>query len=247
VSVAVITGVGRTAAISVEVTRRLLADGFDVLITTHPAADGEPWSEVVEAIGAPPGRLDAVEADLARPDAPRMLLERAVERFGGVDAVVAAHSHSINRTLEEVTAEELDRAWAVNARASVLFVQALAALHDDARGGGRAVLFTSGQHLGPMAREVSYAISKGAIHQMTRTLADAVADRAITVNTINPGPVDTGWPDEELKARIAPWFPAGRWGKPSDIAPVVGWLLSAESAWLTGQVLDVEGGFRREP
>jgi 3-oxoacyl-[acyl-carrier protein] reductase len=247
VSVAVVTGVGRTSAIAFEVARRLLGDGWDLLISTHPQADGEPWSEVIEAIGAPPGRLEAVEADLERPDAPRMLLERAVELFRGVDAVVAAHSRPSNVALAELTADELDRTWATNARASVLLVQALAALHDDARGGGRAVLFTSGQHIGPMAGEIPYAISKGAIHQMTKTLADAVADRAITVNTINPGPVDTGWPDAELKTRITPAFPAGRWGEPADIAPVVGWLLSRESAWLTGQVLDVEGGFRRSP
>jgi NAD(P)-dependent dehydrogenase (short-subunit alcohol dehydrogenase family) len=246
-SVAVVTGVGRTSAIAFAVTRRLLGDGFDVVISAHPEADPDGWSEVVDALQAPRGRLEAVEADLERPDAPRRLLERAVERFGGVDAVVAAHARSSNYTLDELTADELDRTWAINARASVLLVQALAALHDDARGGGRAVLFTSGQHIGPMAGEIPYAISKGAIHQMTKTLADAVADRRITVNTINPGPVDTGWPDAELKERLTPAFPAGRWGLSTDIAPVVGWLLSPESAWMTGHVLDVEGGFRRGP
>jgi 3-oxoacyl-[acyl-carrier protein] reductase len=247
VSVAVVTGVGRTSAIAFEVTRRLIADGWDVVASSHPEADDGPWRQVIEAVDAPPGRLEAVPADLERPDAPRALLERAVERFGGIDAVVASHSRSSNVALDDLTAEELDRTWAINARASVLLVQALAGLHDDERGGGRAVLFTSGQHIGPMAGEIPYAISKGAIHQMTKTLADAVADRGITVNTINPGPVDTGWPDAELVSRLSPAFPAGRWGEPGDIAPVVGWLLSRESAWLTGQVLDVEGGFRRDP
>jgi 3-oxoacyl-[acyl-carrier protein] reductase len=217
-----------------------------VVVSTHPAYDeAQDWgpTAVMEALGAPREDLVLVEADLEQPDAPRAVIDRAAERVGRVDAVVAAHSRSSDHRLEELTAEELDRTWAINARASVLLVQAFAARHEG--GPGRVVLFTSGQHIGPMASEIPYAISKGAIHQMTRTLADAVADRGITVNAINPGPVDTGWPSPELKQRLAGLFPAGRWGEPTDIAPVVAWLLSPESAWMTGEVLNVEGGFRR--
>jgi len=106
------------------------------------------------------------------------------------------------------------------------------------------VLFTSGQHLAPMPDELAYAISKGAVHQMVASLAAALAGRGITVNAVNPGPVDTGWPDEELRDRLREQFPAGRWGRPRDIAPVVAWLASAQSAWVTGQVLNADGGFR---
>ena len=127
----------------------------------------------------------------------------------------------------------------------MLLAQALAADRDPAAPGGRVVLFTSGQHTQGMPDELPYAVSKGAIHGMTRTLAAALAPRAITVNTINPGPVDTGWPDDELRERLRPAFPAGRWGRPEDIAPVVAFLCSDDAAWVTGNVLDAEGGFGR--
>lgn len=96
-----------------------------------------------------------------------------------------------------------------------------------------------------MAGERPYAIAKGAVHQMTRSLADALADRRITVNAVNPGPVDTGWPSAELRDELRRAFPAGRWSRPEDVAPVVAWLSSSESAQITGQVIDAEGGFRR--
>jgi 3-oxoacyl-[acyl-carrier protein] reductase len=99
--------------------------------------------------------------------------------------------------------------------------------------------------VGPMAGGLPYAVSKGAVHQMTLSLADALADRAITVNAINPGPVDTGWPSEVLRERLRNAFPRGRWGTPADIAAIVSWLAGADSAWITGQVINAEGGFRR--
>jgi 3-oxoacyl-[acyl-carrier protein] reductase len=251
--VAVVAGVSRQAGIGFAIARRLLADGLSVLLhswTAHDAA--QPWGAepggtdaVLEALGGPGPRLAHVEADLADPLAPEHVVAAAVSAFGGVDVLVANHARSSAQTLETVTAEELDTSWAVNARAVILLVQAFAARHDDARGPGRVVLFTSGQHLGPMADELAYAVSKGAVHQMTCSLADALADRGITVNAVNPGPVDTGWPSPELRERLRPAFPAGRWGRPEDIAAVVRWLVSDESGWVTGQVIDAEGGFRR--
>jgi 3-oxoacyl-[acyl-carrier protein] reductase len=242
--VALVTGVSRRVGIGAAIATRLLADGASVLATGWSPHDAEmPWgADAYDAPASP--RFRAVEADLEDPATPRRLVDGAIERFGRIDVVVANHARSASQSLAEVTPAELDRCWAINARASVLLAQALGASRPPGAG-GRLVLFTSGQHRGPMAGELPYAISKGAIHQMTASLADALADRGVTVNCVNPGPVDTGWARGALHGEIAARFPAGRWARPEDVARLVAWLASDESAWITGQVIDSEGGFRR--
>jgi 3-oxoacyl-[acyl-carrier protein] reductase len=211
-----------------------------------------PWGAdpggVEALLGALPGDAETlhwVPEDLEDPDAADRLVSLAHERFGGLDAVVANHARSSVQGLFDCSVAELDRCWAVNARASLLLARALAQRRDAARSGGRVVLFTSAQHLSPMAPEIPYAVTKGAIQQMTATLADALADRTITVNCVNPGPVDTGYAKGDSHRRIAGLFPAGRWGQPEDVARLVAWLVSDEAAWITGQVINSEGGFRR--
>ncbi len=244
--IVVVTGVSRREGIGFAMARRFLRDGAKVLIHSFSPDDAERSrgagpggvDAVIAELGGLSDRLEHVEADLGEPDAPRRVIESAMSAFGAVDALVVNHAHGSEQSLQTVTADELDRAWAVNARAAVLLTQAFAASHDDARPNGRVVLFTSGQHLGPMPDELPYAISKGAVHQMTSSLADALADRAITVNAVNPGPVDTGWASAELRERLRLAFPAGRWVRPEDIAAIVTWLVSEDSAWVTGQVID---------
>ncbi|MEU6041375.1 SDR family oxidoreductase [Actinomadura sp. NPDC047616] len=251
--VAIVTGVSRRQGIGFAVARDLLAAGARVLAHSWAPADAEqPWGAdpagidgVLSELGGTGPHLAHLAADLADPAAPARVVAHAVDTFGAVDVLVVNHARSSYQTLAEVTADELDLSWAVNTRAGVLLTQAFAAAHDDARPGGRVVLFTSGQHLAPMSGELPYAISKGAIHQMTLSLSDALADRGITVNAVNPGPVDTGWADEELTRRVGRALPAGRWGRPEDVARLVRWLVSDDAAWITGQVINSEGGFRR--
>ena len=153
------------------------------------------------------------------------------------------HARSGDGRLADLSAGEIDAFLAENVRAALLLVREFAARHDDSRPGGRVVLMTSGQHLAPMGSEVAYAVSKGALQQATLTLADELADRGITVNTVNPGPTDTGWGLADLDP--AQRMPFGRWGRPDDAARLVAWLCSDDASWITGQTINSEGGFRR--
>jgi len=243
---ALVTGVSRRAGIGYSIARRLLEAGAAVFVqgwTEHDAA--QQW-------GAEPGGTEAVahelavpfaEVDFADPAAPERLVAAAADALGPLDVLVVNHARSGRGRLEELTAAEIDAFLHENVRAALLLVREFAARHDDSRPGGRVVLMTSGQHIAPMAREVAYAVSKGALQQATLTLADELADRGITVNTVNPGPTDTGWglADQDPSPRM----PLGRWGEPDDAARLIAWLCSDDARWITGQTIDSEGGFRR--
>ena len=242
-----VTGVSRRAGIGFAVARRLLARGDRVVVHSWaPHDDEQPWGgddpgAVLAELGGPP----SLEADLSAADAAGELVARARDAVGPLTGLVVNHARSSGGRLAEVTAAELDLSFAVNARAAVLLTQAFAAQYRPDAGPGSVVLFTSGQHRGPMADEVAYALSKGAVQQITATLADELVERGIRVNCLNPGPTDTGWAPEGLAERLAGALPRGRWGSPDEAAAVVAWLTGPDAASVTGQTIDAEGGFRR--
>jgi len=186
-----------------------------------------------------------MELDLALPEAPAQLIDAATEALGHLDILVCNHARSGgDGPLGALDAKMLDAHWAVNTRATILLTQAFAAQHDG-RPGGRVIFMTSGQDLGPMTGEVAYAASKGALASITRTLADQLADQRITLNTVNPGPVNTGYAPPEVYEAVLRQFPQHRWGVPDDPARLIAWLVTDEASWITGQVINSEGGFRR--
>jgi 3-oxoacyl-[acyl-carrier protein] reductase len=248
--VALVTGVSRRIGIGYGVARRLAADGADLMVSSWAPHDEEmPWGgdpdgpDVLAAeLRATHRRVEHLAADLADPTAPTAIVDAARGALGHVDVLVANHARSSIQDLRSLTAEEIDHTLAANVRGTLLLVQAWAAQHDG-RPGGRVVLFTSGQHRGPMPDELPYVASKGALHQLTASLAAALGDRGITVNCINPGPTDTGYADDAVRAEVARRMPFGRWGTPDDVARLVAWLVSDEGAWVTGAVIDSDGGW----
>jgi len=241
---AVVTGVSRRNGIGFAVARRLLAAGNGVLIHSWAAEDESPdpggIESVLDELREAGGPVAHLAADFADPESPATVMNAAREALNHVDVLVVNHTLSRLGTLEELTAYDLDEHLHVNVRASLLLVKEFAD-HHDGRPGGRVVLLTSGQHLAPLKTEIAYAASKGALQQVTTTLSDELIDKGITVNTVNPGPTDTGWAADLSPSR----FPLGRWGKPDDAARLIAWLCSEDAEWVTGQVINSEGGFRR--
>ncbi len=254
---ALITGVSRRAGIGYAIARRMAAMGAGLFLHHYEPHDrAQPWGadpggpqSVVDGVSAaradPAAPVHHAAVDLVAPDAPERLLATAADALGHVDILVCNHALSgSDGRIGTLNAAMLDAHWAVNARSTILLAQAFAARHDG-RPGGRIVVMTSGQDLGPMPGEVAYAASKGALASITRTLADHLADRAITVNAVNPGPVDTGYAPPDAHEAVRSHFPSGRWGEPDDPARLIAWLATDGAAWITGQTINSEGGFRR--
>ena len=254
---AVVTGVSRRTGIGYAVARRLAALGASLFLHHYRPHDrGQPWGEdpgglaaviggVRGALADPAASVRDTEVDLALPAAPAALISAAAAACGHLDILVCNHARSGgDGPLGALDAGLLDAHWAVNTRSSILLAQAFAAQHDG-RPGGRVIFMTSGQDLGPMAGEVAYAASKGALASITRTLADQLADQSIALNAVNPGPVDTGYASPEAHEAVRRHSPQRRWGVPDDPARLIAWLVTDEAAWITGQVISTEGGFRR--
>lgn len=244
--VALVTGVSRSIGIAIEVARRLHDLGATVHATGWAPHDAEmPWGEDPLT----DQRFPVGQHDLEDPNVPAALVDEVVETHGRLDVLIAVHARSSDMTFARVDATELDRCWAANVRSIVLLAQRFAERHEAAPADrpptGRMIWFTSGQHLAPMDGEIAYAVSKGALHQMTRSIDHALAPSRIIANCINPGPVDTGYATGPTHEAVAARFPDGRWGRPDDVANLVAFLASDEGAWIRGQVISSEGGFDR--
>lgn len=242
-TVVLVTGVSRPDSIGAAVAHRLHQLGATVEASGWPPHDDEmPWGSATVS-GWP---FPVERHDLEHVDAPRALVDGVVDRHGRLDVVVAAHARSSPKPFDQVDVAELDRCWAANVRSIVLLAQRFAFHHASTDAStGRMIWFTSGQHLAPMDGEFAYALSKGALHQMTGSLAHALARAGIVANCINPGPVDTGWADAATNEVVARQFPDRRWTSPAETAELVRFLVSTDGAVLRGQVIDAESGFDR--
>ncbi|MFE4612710.1 SDR family oxidoreductase [Streptomyces niveus] len=259
---ALVTGASRRSGIGYAVARRLAAYGASVYLHHHVPHDRtQPWGAdpdgpdgvaagVREALGYPGATVRHGPGDLSDPEGPAKVFRAAREALGGVvDILVANHARSgSDGTLWDIDADMLDAHWATNTRSVIQLIQEYAkarvAHPVRIRHGSRIVMMTSGQNLrGGMPEEIAYSLSKGALASATHTLAASLGHAGITVNTVNPGPVDTDYLTGEAYDNIAGMFPSGRWGMPDDPARLIAWLATDEAAWITGQVINSEGGF----
>lgn len=259
--VALVTGVSRRQGIGYAVARRLATMGASVFVHHfQPHDSAQRWgADDIEAVLAgvrtclvEGASVADVSADMALETSPESLIQAASQAFGHLDILVCNHARSGgDGDLAALDAALIDEHWRVNTQSTLLLTRHFAAQHDG-RPGGRVVWMTSGQQLGLMRGEVAYAASKAALAGVTATVADELVEQQILLNAVNPGPVNTGYlnadtadRDEALRQWVLDAFPMGRFGAPDDPARLIGWLVSDEGAWMVGQVLNSEGGFRR--
>jgi len=248
---ALVTGASRSVGIGAAICRSFAKAGADVAFTHWTAYDtgmygsaaSEPADLLADLILQGVNAV-GIEFDLSSPSAGVDLFDLVEAELGPVDILVNNAAFSTHDSWQTLSAETVDAHYQVNARATALLTVEFARRFK-AASGGRVINFSSGQHLGPMPDELSYAMSKGAIIAFSTSVSPELARKGITVNVVNPGPTDTGWMTPELVLDLASKLPMGRVGVPEDIAKLVTWLASEDAGWITGQVIDSEGGFTR--
>jgi len=242
--VALVTGVSRRAGIGAAIAKELVGAGAAVFITYFREYDqrqkwgiepGEP-EFILRGLGTQGGGM---EVDLGDPSAVAGLFDQAISHFGRVDMLVNNAAHWESGGILEVSAPQLDRHYAVNLRAAVLLCSEFVRRRSSGRG-GRIVNITSGQLQGPMPGELAYAVTKAGLDALTLSLAAELMELGVTVNAIDPGPTDTGWISDELKASLAAAAPAGRIATPREVAVVVRRLLADTAARVTGRVIRLQ-------
>jgi 3-oxoacyl-[acyl-carrier protein] reductase len=236
--VAFVTGGSR--GIGAAIAKRLAADGASVAITYSKDADAA--SAVVKAIQSSGGKAIAIQANASDAEAVNGAVAKTVSTFGGLDVLVNNAGTAIPKRFEETTLEELDRVIDINLRGTFIATQA-ALKH--MKNGGRIIMIGScvGERLMTPGL-VPYAATKGAIKMFTQGLSREVGSRGITVNNVQPGPIDT-----DLNPAAGEWAvpqkaatALGRYGSVDEVAALVAFVAGPESGYITGANLTVDGG-----
>jgi len=200
--------------------------------------------EVIRAIRERGGQVEVWEANLADPATIPQLFDRAEGAFGHVNVLVnnAAHCDITSDTIFSTSAGSIDQHFAVNTRAVVLMIAEFVRRYQKRGGTWGRIVNLSTDAAKTFAGQISYGASKAATEAFTRSIAIEVGPLGITVNTVAPGPVQTGYIMPEFEERLLPGIPLRRIGQPEDIADVIVFLASDQARWLTGQVIKVSGG-----
>ena len=236
--VAIVTGGSR--GIGAAITKRLAADGASVAFTYTKGVDAA--ASVVKEIERSGGKAIAIQADAADADAVKAAVEKAVATFGQLDVLVNSAGTAIPKPFEETTLEEMDRVIDINIRG--VFIATQAALKH-MKSGGRIIMIGSavGERVAAPGL-VPYAGTKGAVKMFTQALAREIGSRGITVNNVQPGPIDT-----ELNPATGDWAvpqkaatALNRYGRVDEIAAMVAFVAGPEASYVTGANLTVDGG-----
>jgi 3-oxoacyl-[acyl-carrier protein] reductase len=211
--------------------------------TLHVVNGRTAANELVSDIQEQGGRAIAIEGDLSDPTTISATFDRVEEAYGRVDLLVnnAAHCEDPD-TVFTTSAGSIDRTFAVNTRAPVLMIAVFLRRYKKRGGNWGRIINLSTDAAQTFTGQIAYGASKAATEAFTRSVAIEVGPLGITVNTVAPGPVQTGWMTPEREEAERQVIPLGRVGQPEDIANVIVFVASDQAHWLTGQVIKVSGG-----
>ena len=237
--VALVTGGSR--GIGAAIAKRLAADGAAVAITY--ASGQEKAAEVVRSIESAGGRALAIRADNMDAGAVRSAVAETVQTLGRLDVLVNNAGIAVIAPLDQFTLEDFDRSVAVNIRAA--FVAAQEAARHMADGGRIINIGSVNADRMPFAGGSVYAMTKAAIAGLTRGLARDLGPRGITVNNVQPGPVETDMnpADGPFAETLKGFMALKRYAKGNEIAAMVAYLAGPEAGFVTGASLTIDGGF----
>jgi len=236
--IALITGGSR--GIGAAIAKRLATDGADVAITYTKGADAA--ASVVKEIERAGRKAIAIQADAADAEAVKAAVDKTVATLGRLDVLVNNAGTAIPKKFEETTLEEMDRMIDINIRGAFVATQAALKHMKD---GGRIIMIGScvGERMMTPGL-VPYSATKGAVKMFSQGLSREVGNRGITVNNIQPGPIDT-----ELNPADGEWAvpqkaatALNRYGSVDDVAALVAFVAGPESSYITGANLTVDGG-----
>ncbi|HTJ64044.1 MAG TPA: SDR family oxidoreductase [Alphaproteobacteria bacterium] len=236
---ALVTGGGK--GIGAGIARRLAAEGVSVAITY--SASGGKARDLVSEIQANGGAAMAIQADAADADAVIAAIAQTIVAFGKLDILVNNAGMGVSALIDEMPLEDYDRCFAVNVRAMFVAIKE-AARHMGQ--GGRIINIGSvnGDRI-PFQYGAIYAATKAAVGGLTRGAARDLGNRGITVNVVQPGPIDTDMnpADGPYAASGLVASAVGHYGQPQDIAAMVAFLASSEAGYITGASFNVDGGY----
>ncbi len=237
--VALVTGASR--GIGATIAKRLAKEGAAVAITY--SSSPEKAEEVVQEIKAAGGKAIAIKADATNADAARNSVAETVKQFGRVDILVNNAGVLATGLIDDFAEADFDRSVAVNIKA--LFVTTQEAVKHMGRGGRVINIGSVNSNLIPFAGGAVYAMTKSAVDGLTRGLARDLGPRGITVNNVQPGPVDTDMNPENgpIAPLVMPLLAVERYGKQEEIASFVAYLAGPETGYITGAGLRIDGGF----
>lgn len=244
---ALITGVGRRRGIGAAIARALAEDGFDLALSYSEEYDhrvhGErsDVAELAEELRDLGHRAELLPGDLADPAVPARVVSTAAQSLGDLGALVMCHCESVDSTILGTTVASFDRHYAVNVRATWLLLKSFAEQVEPGPDtpGGVVIALTSDHTAG----NLPYGATKAAMDRLVLAGTHELADRGIRTNVVNPGPIDTGWMTDEVRASATAATPGGELGGPGTVADLVRFLVSERGAWIRGQLLLSNGGF----